>query len=265
MLKEKEQKALNSIGLINNIIDNLEICKPSVTKEDLFQQAFIGLINAINSYDKNVNKDFKEYASIYIKYSINEILSKKKCSSIKNNNKSEKLEQSIKVDSLLPYFRQMDIKTVNILRIYFNINDDDININDIAFLYNISTSEINNIVMDGLRQLKYLIETKDTNKTKISTYRKDDNIYLYYSNHLKEDIDRAALLLTDKQREIQLLRFNKETVNKEIKRKYANMVHPRMKFYLEKLENLASWKDAYIEMELEKKEKRNVKTKNNKK
>lgn len=263
MLKEKEEQILGCVDLINKIIEEIKINKPSVTKEDLFQQGFIGLIEAINTYDKRNGNSFEEYASAYIKVSISKLLSKKHYNVIKKSKESVDVNGPIKVESLHPYFRMMDVRVVNILKMYFGFNNEEVDINYIAFVNCVSTSEVKSIIDDGLRQLKYLIEQANKKKSIISTHRKDDSKYTYYSDYMKEDIDRATILLTDKQKEIQALRFNKETATKQIKTTYVKKVHPRMLGYLKKIEDMGSWKDAYVEMELEKREKQKKKVKNN--
>ena len=63
--------------LVEGIIGDIRITKSSVTREDLSQQAFLGLIEAVNTYNNSVDISFKEYASIYIKFYVHELLYKK--------------------------------------------------------------------------------------------------------------------------------------------------------------------------------------------
>lgn len=257
MKKDRENQVLSSVDLVNEIVNEYNLESIIISKEDLFQQAFIGLINAVDTYDKNIKESFRDYASAYIKFSINEILGKK----VKTNSNNKKIYQknAIKVKSLNPYFRRMDIKTVNILRMYFGLDNEEVDINYIAFINCVPTSEINSIIREGLNELKYLIED-DYKRTLGPSHRKDDNIYIYYSEFNESDVDRATILLTDRQKELQELRFNKEKVNTEIRSKYSTSVRPRMLYYLEKLVSFGNLKDAYMEMMLEKRAKAKKKT-----
>ena len=259
MKENIKQQSLDLIYLVNDVADKYNLNSSIVSKEDLFQQGFIGLMMALDTYDKSMELSLEDYATIYIKYYINEIIGTKQKKNVQNAHKYVNPKISIYVKSLKPYFKKMDPKTVNILRMYFDLNNDKVDINYIAFMNCVPTSEIYNIVQQGLAELKYLIET-EYKRCHIAATRKDDNVYTYYADYSKENIDLATLLLTNRQQELQSLRFNKETATKEIRNKYIGTVKPRMIFYLEKLESFGSLKDVYIKMMIEKKQRIKTKT-----
>lgn len=65
-----QEQILNNLKLVNYVISKMNVCQ-SFCYDDLYQEGSIGLIKAVNSYDKNKKTNFSTYAYVCIK---NEIL-----------------------------------------------------------------------------------------------------------------------------------------------------------------------------------------------
>ena len=201
LAQEGKEEALEELvkdnsGLVWNIVRRF--IGRGVEADDLYQIGTIGLIKAIKRFDINLEVQLSTYAVPYI---LGEI------------------KRFIRDDGIIKVSRQtkeLSIKIKQLQRDYLNKKGEEISVNELSKLLEVSKEEIaaareSTNTVDSIYSAENSNEDKRTLVEKISN-DKDEYSELLNNITLKEAIDR----LDEREKEIILLRFYKEQTQSQV-------------------------------------------------
>lgn len=201
LAQEGKEEALEELvkdnsGLVWNIVRRF--IGRGVEADDLYQIGTIGLIKAIKRFDINLEVQLSTYAVPYI---LGEI------------------RRFIRDDGIIKVSRQtkeLSIKIKQLQRDYLNKKGEEISVNELSKLLEVSKEEIAAAIestntVDSIYSAENSNEDKRTLVEKISN-DKDEYSELLNNITLKEAIDR----LDEREKEIILLRFYKEQTQSQV-------------------------------------------------
>ena len=201
LAQEGKEEALEELvkdnsGLVWNIVRRF--IGRGVEADDLYQIGIIGLIKAIKRFDINLEVQLSTYAVPYI---LGEI------------------KRFIRDDGIIKVSRQtkeLSIKIKQLQRDYLNKKGEEISVNELSELLEVSKEEIAAAIestntVDSIYSAENNNEDKRTLVEKISN-DKDEYSELLNNITLKEAIDR----LDEREKEIILLRFYKEQTQSQV-------------------------------------------------
>ena len=191
-----EELVKDNSGLVWNIVRRF--IGRGVEADDLYQIGTIGLIKAIKRFDINLEVQLSTYAVPYI---LGEI------------------KRFIRDDGIIKVSRQtkeLSIKIKQLQRDYLNKKGEEISVNELSKLLEVSKEEIAAAIestntVDSIYSAENSNEDKRTLVEKISN-DKDEYSELLNNITLKEAIDR----LDERENEIILLRFYKEQTQSQV-------------------------------------------------
>lgn len=237
-LEAKDKIIIHNIGLVKYVVKE-KFSKYISYSEDLISIGKIGLIKAINNFDIKKDVAFCTYAYKIIYNEIQKELQKNKNSisviSIShplldnNDNQNYTLENILCSDINLEYdYTEQELyQAINnfienltkseqdILKLYFGFYaEGPVTQEQIALKYKTTKTNISLIISDLLKRLKYNLEQqnlKESEKVNIVSKcrnNKSRNIYEYFCEYTKKDVDYVLSQLNDYEKKYINLKFN---------------------------------------------------------
>ena len=247
-LQARKKVIIHNIRLVLSIVLKKYNNTP-YDKEELVSVGFLGLIHAIDTFDIEKKFKFSTYASVCVRYEINNFMKKERKhisnkslnEYLKNDSEAEEftLEDAL-VDESVDFVRGFEIKEHNklirelvdklpdknrdIILLYFGFNDGKRYTQDeIAKKFNIDQSYVSRLIKINVKKIKEelielgivdeISEKRVRNREENKMSRKSKNIYEYFNKYSKEEINEVILRLSDDEKELLYARYGNDLEN----------------------------------------------------